>query len=171
MKYSKIVALSAMSSALALILLVLGAYVEVLDLSCLFMASLALMMPLAKGYKLGGFLAYLATSILAFFLTGMRLQVVLPFAMFFGLHPLVNYMQRRFKINRVLATLIKAIWFIATLYVMYFVTQIFTAPNEFIQKYIHYILIIGGALIFIVYDNLMQRFQFAVNGIVTRLKL
>ena len=54
MKYSKVIALSAVSCALAIILLVTGAYIEVLDLSCLFMASMALMLPLAKGYKLRG---------------------------------------------------------------------------------------------------------------------
>lgn len=171
MKYSRVVALSSVSTALAVIFLIIGSYIEVLDLSCLFMASLALMMPLAKDYKLGGLLSYVATVILAIFLTGMRLQVIIPFAMFFGLHPLANYFQKRLKINLVLATVIKTVWFIGTLYVMYFATKIFVSPNEFIEKYIHFVLIIGGAVIFIVYDKLMHRFQKAVNSIVFRLKL
>ena len=171
MKYSKVIALSAVSCALAIILLVTGAYIEVLDLSCLFMASMALMLPLAKGYKLGGFLAYLATAILSFFLTGMRIQVVLPFAIFFGLHPLANYFQKQFKISVILATVIKTVWFILTLYAMYFLTEMFVAPNELVQKYIHYILIIGGAALFFVYDWMMVRFQGSINYLVRRLKL
>lgn len=171
MKISRVIALSSLSTALAVILLVLGSYIEVLDLSCLFMASLALMMPLSKDYKLGGFLSYLATVILCILLTGFRIQVVVPFAMFFGLHPLVNYFQKKFKINVILATIVKAAWFVATLYVMYFVTKIFVSPNDFIEKYIHYVLIIGGILIFIIYDSLMMRFQNAVKSIVHRLKL
>lgn len=171
MKYSKAVSLSAMSCALAVIFLLLGAYIEVLDLSCLFMASLALMMPLAKDYKLGDFLAYLASVILSFLLTGMRLQVILPFAVFFGLHPLVNYFQERLKINKILASVIKCAWFIGTLYIMYFATEMFTDTNELIKRYIHYVLIIGGAVAFFVYDYLMMRFQKYVNAIVKRLKL
>lgn len=171
MKYSKVVALSAMSCALAVILLTMGAYIEVLDLSCLFLASLALMMPLAKDYKLGGFLAYLATVLLSFLLTGMRIQVVLPFATFFGLHPLINYLQKKLKVNVILATVIKTVWFVATLYIMYFATKMFVAPHPLIEKYIHYVLIIGGTAIFFVYDWMMVRFQTSINHIVRRLKL
>ena len=171
MKYSKVIALSAMSSALAIVLLVLGAYIEVLDLSCLFLASLALMMPLSKGYRLGGFLAYLATAILSLLLTGFRLQVIIPFAMFFGLHPLVNHLQKRYKINVIIATIIKTAWFVGTLYVMYFATKMFTAPNQLIEKYIHYVLIIGGIIVFFVYDWLMVRFQQSMDVIIKRLKL
>lgn len=171
MKYSKVISLSALSSALALILLTFGAYVEVFDLSCLFMASLALMLPLSKDYKLGGFLAYLATVILGFLLTGFRLQVMLPFTMFFGLHPIVNYFQKRLKINKILAGAVKCVWFIATLYVMYFFTKMFVAPHEFIEKYIHIFLILGGIIVFFIYDYLMVKFQYAVNSIVKRLKL
>ena len=168
---SRVIALSAISAAFALVLLVLGSYIEVLDLSCLFMASLALMLPLAKGYRMGGFLAYLASALLAFILTGMRLQVLIPFAMFFGLHPLANDIQRKYKINVILATAIKAAWFIATLFVMYYFTSMFIVEHEVIKQYINYVLVIGGGLVFIVYDWFMVYFQRAINSIVARLKL
>lgn len=171
MKYSRVIAISALSSALALILLVFGAYVEVFDLSCLFMASLALMLPLSKGYKLGGFLAYLATTILGFLLTGFRLQVMIPFAMFFGLHPIVNFFQFKLNVNKYLAMAIKAVWFVATLYVMYFFTKMFVAPHPIVEQFIHYFLIIGGIIVFVIYDLLMVKFQVAINAIVKRLKL
>ncbi len=171
MKNSRVIALSALSCALAIVFLVIGSFIEVLDLSCLFMASLALMMPLAKDYKWGAFMAYLATVVLSFFFTMMRVQVIVPFAMFFGLHPLANYLQNKFKINNILAFVIKTVWFIGTLYVMYFATKIFTAPNALIEKYIHYVLIIGGALFFFIYDKMMEIFQKAVNNLVRRLKL
>ena len=86
--------------------------------------STELMLPLAKGYKLGGFLAYIASGVLTLIFVGVIPHVILPYAMFFGLHPLVNQLQKQFKINVVLATVIKAIWFIATLYVIYFATTI-----------------------------------------------
>ncbi len=171
MKYSRVIAISALSCALALILLVFGSFVEVFDLSCLFMASLALMLPLAKDYKLGGFLCYLATTILGFLLTGFRFQVMIPFAVFFGLHPIANYFQFKLKINRYLGVAVKAVWFVATLYVMYFLTNMFVSVHPIVEKFIHYFLTIGGALFFVVYDYLMVKFQIAINVIVKRLKL
>ena len=171
MKYSRIIAISALSTALALILLVFGSFVEVFDLSCLFMASLALMLPLAKNYKLGGFLSYLATTILGFLLTGFRLQVMIPFAMFFGLHPIVNYFQFRLNFNKYVAVAVKTVWFVLTLYVMYFFTNMFISVHPIVEQFIHYFLTIGGAIFFIVYDYLMVKFQIGINAIVKRLKL
>ena len=171
MKASKVISLSAVSTALATICLVLGSAIDLFSLSCLFMASLALMLPIAKGYKIGGFLAYIASGILTMVFIGIIPQVLIPYAMFFGLHPLVNHFQKQLKVHVIVATLIKAVWFIGTLYVMYFATKMFIAPHPLIEKYIHYVLIIGGALGFVVYDSLMVRFQKSINAIVYRLKL
>ena len=171
MKISRVVSLSAVSSALALICLVFGSYVDLFSLSCLFMASLALMLPLAKGYKMGAFLAYLATGLLTMIFVGIIPHVIIPYVMFFGLHPLVNHLQKQYKINVVLATLVKGVWFIGTLYVMYFATTMFVDVHPIIERYIHYFLTIGGALIFVIYDSLMIRFQKSVNAIVYKLKL
>ena len=171
MKISRVVSISAMSTALAVICLVFGSAVDLFSLSCLFMSSLALMLPLSKGYKLGGFLAYIASGVLTMIFIGIIPHAILPYAIFFGLHPLVNHFQKQFKINVVIATVVKGAWFIATLYVMYFATTMFVDVHPLIEKYIHYVLTIGGALTFIIYDSLMVRFQKAINAIVYRLKL
>ena len=171
MKYSKVVALSSVTTAFCTLLLVFGAYIEVLDLSCLFLASLVIMIPLSKGYKLGAFLSYLASVLLGFILTGARFQILIPFAMFFGLHPIANYLQKQFNINKILALIIKAVWFIATLFVTYYFTKMFLVQNAMLEKYINYIIIIAGALFFIVYDILMDGFQRSITRIISRLKL
>lgn len=170
MKYSKVIALSAVSAAMCLILLVLGAFIDVLDLSCLFLASLVIMIPLSKGYALGAFMAYLASALLGLLLTG-KIQIILPFAMFFGLHPVVNYLQLKHKVNKVLATIVKAAWFIGTLFAAYYLTTLFVVETEWIKQYIVPIIIAGGAVFFVVYDVFMFKFQDAMNGIVKRLKL
>lgn len=172
MKISKIVSLSAVSAAFAVLFLVLGTYVDVLDLSCLFMTSVVLMLPLTKGYRMGCFLAYLATALLAMILTGFRFQIIVPFVMFFGLHPLVNDLIKKFRINAVLAAVFKSAWFVATLYVMYYLMRLFADIPDFIHKYIHYFLIIGGVLIFLCYDAAIRYFQKAADVIIEkRLKL
>ena len=48
MNNSRLIALSAIATALSIVCLVLGAYVDVLEYSALFMASLCSMLPLAK---------------------------------------------------------------------------------------------------------------------------
>ena len=48
MKNSKLIALSAIATAFSLIFLVLGATIPALDYSGIFMASLCVMLPLAK---------------------------------------------------------------------------------------------------------------------------
>ncbi len=171
MKTSKVVALSAITTAFCILLLTFGAYVEVFDLSCLFMASLALMLPLTKGYKLGGFLSYLASVILGFILTGARFQILIPFTMFFGLHPLANYLQKQYKINAFLATVIKTVWFVATLFITYYFTKMFIVEHETVEKYINWIILIGGSVVFLIYDRLMYAFQRSLEKIISRLKL
>lgn len=171
MKYSKVIALSAITTAFCTILLVFGAIVEVFDLSCLFMASLVIMIPLTKGYKLGAFLSYLASVLLGFILTGARFQILIPFTMFFGLHPIVNYLQKQFKINKILATALKAVWFVATLFITYYFTKMFIVEHEIIEKYINWVILIGGTIVFLIYDPLMDKFQESLVKIVARLKL
>lgn len=171
MRDSKAIALSALSAALAVILLVAGAYFETFDLSCLFLASLCMMLPLCKGYYLGAFLSYVATTLLSLLLTAGRFQIIIPFAMFFGLHALVNEFQIKFKINKILALLIKDIWFLATLFIVYKFTQMFVSENEVLQKYLLYILLIGGAVCFPLYDYLIFKFKASLAILLKRLKL
>ena len=64
MKPSKIISLSAVTTALAVIFLAVGAYVDVMDLSCLFMSSLMIMLPLSKKSVKSALFSYGATAIL-----------------------------------------------------------------------------------------------------------
>lgn len=171
MKSSRTIALSAVSAAMAVLLLVAGAYIEVLDLSCLFLASLALMLPLAKGSRFGSFFAFLASAILGFILSGMRLQIMLPYVLFFGLHPVVNDFFEKKNVNAVLSYAIKAVWFIAAIFVVYKFTSFFVVENETIKKYIVPIIIIGGAALFLLYDSVMRRMQKYLNALISRLKI
>ena len=69
MRDSKIIAVSGLTTALSLLFLILGVYIEVLDLSCLFMASLMMMVPLSKNSLKSSILCYLAVSILSLIFT------------------------------------------------------------------------------------------------------
>ena len=90
------IALSAIACAVAAMALTLGSYVDFLLAAGYLVAVYALMVPLAKHFIWGNVLAFLAAVLLAFLFCGFAIFQLLPFAAFFGLHPLVNYLQRRY---------------------------------------------------------------------------
>ena len=101
MKDSKVIALSGLSSAFALIFIIIGGYFPTFDISCLFMASLMVMIPLAKDTIKGALLCYISVFLLSFIFTFGHFDVSIMFGLFFGLHPIVNYIQvKKIKIGR-----------------------------------------------------------------------
>ena len=95
MKDSKLIALSAVATALSVAIMVLGAFVDIFEYSALFCASLCTMLPLAKKSVKGGVLTGLATAVLcAIFTVAIKPAMVVFYALFFGLHPTVNYIIR-----------------------------------------------------------------------------
>jgi hypothetical protein len=178
-KYSKSfeLALSAMSCAFASVFLALGIVNQYLLATGYFMAAICLMIPLSKQFFLGDFLAYIGTCILAILLGAIvQFWDLVPFIMFFGLHPLVNCLQIKFRVPKWIAFLVKAIWFDATLYVMYLL--VFggvlggneTEFYEIVNTYIWAFIAVGGTIFFLVYDYFMFKIQIAVNALVYRIK-
>lgn len=152
---SKVVTISAISSALGIILLILGTFVSVIDISCIFMSSIAIMLPLYKKSIIGAFLSYVSTAILSMFLTGFRFQIIIPYAIFFGLHPIVNELIKVKNINKYVGLIVKTIWFILSLFVIYKFTNMFVDLNQKIIDIIYWIIPIAGTIFFIPYDFFM----------------
>ena len=94
------------------------------------------------------------------------------------MHPLINCLQVKFKINRWLALAVKTVWFDFTLWVAYIL--IFggilggdSADNafyEFLNTYIYWIIFVGGTIIFFPYDYLIFKTQTAVDMLVYRIR-
>lgn len=180
-KYSKSfeIALSAISCAVAVICLLLGFWSDVLLATGYLFGMVALMIPLSKQFYLGGALAYAGTVILAIVMgAAARFWDLVPFIMFFGLHPLINSLQVRFNINKWLALAVKAIWFDFTLWVAYILIfgGILGGANsdnafyEFLNNYIYYFIFIGGTVIFFPYDFLVFKIQGTVDKLVYRIR-
>lgn len=180
-KYTKSfeIALSAISCAIAVVCLLLGYFSGILLGTGYLLGVLALMVPLSKQFYLGGFLAYVGTCILTLILGAVaKFWELVPFIMFFGLHPLANCLQIRYKINRWLALAIKAVWFVGTLFAGYFmmvhgfIGASFMQSELFkrVQNYLYVLIPIGGALLFFVYDYLIFRFQIIINSLIYRIK-
>ena len=152
---SKIITISAIASALGIVFLVLGTFISVIDISCVFMSSIIIMLPLYKKSLTGAFLSFISTAILSIFLTGFRFQVIIPYAIFFGLHPIVNDFVTLKKINKWLALVVKTLWFVASLFIIYKFTNMFVGLNQKIIDVIYWVIPIGGILFFIPYDFFM----------------
>ncbi len=181
-KYSRSfeIALSAISCSVAVLSLSMGIFAGGYFLGLWYLiAILALMVPLSKQFYLGGFLAYLGTCILTVVLgAAAKFWDLLPFIMFFGLHPLANAMQIKFKINRWVAYAIKAVWFVGTLFAGYFmilygfigVGFAGSQTYENIKNYIYILIPVVGAVAFLVYDYLIFRCQIMVNALIYRIR-
>ena len=97
--------------------------------------------------------------------------------MFFGLHPLINALQVRFKINRWLALAVKAVWFDCTLIAGYFLIYVLGGASlperleEIITGWRLYVTVFtAGSAVFFIYDYLIFRCQILMNGLVYRIK-
>ncbi len=163
------IVLSALSCALATIVLVAGAYSEVLLATGYLLGSVSMMLPLAKRSFRGAALAYVATCILAFIFGAAKFLDLLPFVMFFGLHPLVNELQLKININRWVACLIKAAWFDITMYILWRFVFVIVSGYSFLDAYILPVILTAGTVFFIFYDYAMYRWRAWVNRAVERI--
>ena len=164
------IALAAMSCALAAIFMNLGINVSFLIITGYVFGAVSLMLPLAKNFYAGGFLAYLATCLLCLPFGGIGFFYKLfPFIVFFGLHPLVNHLQVRFHWNKVVLLIVKIVWFDVAAYLAWRFVFGMTTTFDWIDQYILPVIAVGGSLFFGVYDMLIFRCQRAVDRIVARI--
>ena len=164
------IALSALAAALATIFMTLGIYFDLFLFTAYLFACIALMLPLSRKCYWGYALAYIAACGLTLIFGAVsRFWDLLPFIMFFGLHPLVNELQLKIKINRWIACGIKAVWFDGTMYVIWRFIFGMTTSVPWLDKYMLPIFIVVGSGFFIFYDYAMYKWRAAVNLLVKRI--
>ncbi len=171
MKLSKVIALSSLCTAFVSVLLTVGAYFPSLSYSCIFLASVVILLPLSKNTYKGAVLTVIASTLLSFLVASFSFETALPFVLFFGFHPIVNKVFKEKKLNKFLAYFIKDVWFVGAMLLCYLLTDMFITDNEVFEKYMVYIIIFGGSFLFIVYDYMMSYFQKAMDVISKRLKI
>ncbi|MBQ7924301.1 MAG: hypothetical protein IJ329_03240 [Clostridia bacterium] len=163
------IALSALACALATLFLTLGVYSGFFLFTAYLAASIALMLPLCQQSWRGYVFAYISTCLLSLLLASFRFWEIIPFAMFFGLHPLVNELQLKTKINRWVACFIKALWFDGTVYFTWKVVFAITTSIPFVEKYLILIILVVGTLLFIGYDYFMFKWRIWASNLVRRI--
>ncbi len=170
------IALSAIACAAATLFLTLGTLTPFLLVTGYLVGTFALMVPLAKDFVWGNVLAFVAASLLSLLLGGIAyFWRLLPFIMFFGLHPLVNYVQRRFLAPRfkwhfAVCLPVKAVWFDGTAYLFWRFALAMSAPIEWINQNILLVVLVGGTIFFVAYDYMIFLCQKSVDNAVRRIR-
>lgn len=172
------IALSAIACAVASVSLTVGSYVDVLLASGYLVAVFALMVPLSQEFIWGDALAFLGAGLLAFLFCGFSVIKLLPFLAFFGLHPLVNFLQKKYvkkKWVHLPVFLAKAAWFDGAMLLAWFVLLLLFGGAEhtwypYVEQYLYLIVFLGGTVLFAVYDYMIFLCQKSVNRIVARIR-
>ncbi len=171
-------ALSALACAVATAALTIGCYFDVFLGAGYVIAVFALMVPLSKECYFTDLLAVFAAAILAsLFGFGAAPFATLPFAAFFGLHPLINALERKYVKKRgwrVLTFFPKAVWFDLALLLAWFtlgemlgITS--AAWYPFVERYLYLVVFLGGTAVFALYDLLIKWCQRSVDRLIKRI--
>ena len=171
------IALSAIACAVATAALTVGSLVDFLLAAGYLLALFALMVPLSKNFIWGYVLAFAGAVLLSFLFCGFAVFTLLPFAVFFGLHPLLNYLERRYfkrKWQYGVGLLAKALWFDGALLLMWFTLGGLFGITEaswygFVEQYLYAVVFAGGTLFFVLYDIMIFFCQRSVDLAVRRI--
>ena len=163
------IALSALACALATVFLTVGVYSGVFLFTAYLVASIVLMLPLCQRSFRGYIFAYIATCLLTLLFASSFFWDLIPFIVFFGLHPFVNELQLKTRVNRWLACFIKAIWFDATLYLTWKTLIAVTTDVVISDVYVLPIILIVGTVLFIGYDYFMFKWRVWADNLVRRI--
>lgn len=173
------IVLSAIACAVAAGALTMGCYVDFLYAAGILLAVFAIMVPLSKDFIWGAALAFIGSALLAFLFYGFSVFKLVPYLLFFGLHPIVNHIQLKYVKRKWIHApilLVKAVWFILSMWLSFellavkFFALDQTAWYDVVIKYFHYVLWFGGAAFFVVYDIMMVLCQNGVNALIKRIR-
>ena len=143
------------------------------------MAVFALMVPLSKDFIWGAALAFVGSALLAFLFYGFSIFKLVPYLLFFGLHPIISHIQLKYVKHKWLHALIvlaKAVWFILSMWLSFELLAVpffeldETTWYEIVMQYFHYILWFGGAVFFLIYEVLMYLCKKSVNALIKRIR-
>lgn len=165
------IALSAIACAFGAAFLMLGTLNPFLLAAGYLVATFALMVPLAKDFLWGSVLAYLAAGLLAL---PVGLYKIVPYAVFFGLHPIVNYLGEKYLKKtplKILFLAVKIVWFDFAMWLSYAVLAMVGMEfPELLERFLYYVLFLGGSVFFIMYDVMMLWCQRSAKVIIRRIR-
>ena len=155
MRKTKKISICAVLSALGVVILYLGSFIEVLDMSVACIASLIIMFCVAELGYAAALSVYAVISIISFLILPSK-WVAVFFVFFFGLMPITKSLYE--KTGAVLSWILKIATFNATLFGFYFVSSAlgFFENNE-ITLILFAVVFIAANFVFVLTDILYGR--------------
>ncbi|MBR2614083.1 MAG: hypothetical protein IKC71_00605 [Clostridia bacterium] len=160
---SRIIALSGISAAFSAIFLILGAFIEVVDIPCAIVASLFVVLPLYYKSYWGSILAFLVGGGIALIINPNFISLVYPFYFgFFGIFAIVKWRMLQKEFNRIWGFIIGLIWFMLVMGGIYYYYFVFLGQLEseslgIISEYFVYIWLGVGLIFYLIYDKLIVK--------------
>ena len=162
--------MAGVATAIATLFLAVGNFTSVLLFVGYMVASIALSLPLAKGSYIGYAMAYVATLLLTVLIIGTAGYFIdlLPFILFFGLHPLLNDLQEKLQIKKWLAFLVKCVWFDGAMLLFWWLV-VQTTGVSWLDAYAVPIVLVVSTLYFVLYDYAFYRLNKQIFSLLSRI--
>ena len=172
---SKLISISAISSAFVAIVLTIGVYFNMADLFCLVVASVFVMLPLYYKSHLAGFLSYLAGGVIAFIFSGFNFLIVTvpAYFVFFGVFPLVKNLMEEKNFNKYVRYLIGLIWCVLAVYGMFFfyknvMNLDFSDLPVFVKDNLVIVVGLLGVIFYVVYERFLTAFRRIIDELLKK---
>ncbi len=173
---SKLIAISAISAGFVAIFLTVGAYVQMLDLFVLVVASVFVILPLHYNSYKASILTFLAGGVIAFLFSGFNiLSVVFPaYFGFFGIYPIIKNLMAEKKLNAVVAKLIGFVWCVLAVFGIYFyytliMGEIFSGLPIWVENNIYIAVAFIAVIFYFVYDYSIYIFKKVIDRYLDRI--
>ena len=155
----KTLALCSMLAALGVVVLLLGSFIEVLDLSAAMFASLIVVIAVIEAGKYWPWLTYAVTALTALLLLPYKVPAIMY--LLAGYYPIIK--EKLEKLPKIVAWVIKLIIFNVSLSLVLLALKLFL-PGVSIELipglrdlYTYLIYYVAGNIIFVLYDVLLTR--------------
>ena len=153
-KKTRRLAISAILSALGVVILYLGALVEVLDVSAAAIASLLCVLAVLEMGGAWPWLIYFVVTILSLVLLPVKFAAFL-FALFLGYYPILKaYCER---LRPLASWVLKMVSFNAALALMLLLFHLFLPDTEWTGPWYYVVLYLFGNVVFVLYDVALTR--------------
>jgi len=137
MSLSKKLSFSAILSALAVIIMLLGSFIETVTLATAAVASVCVMIAVIELGKAYALLVYAVSSALAILLLPVK-DPALFYALSFGFYPIIKLIIERISIKPV-CYLLKGAVFSASFFILFFIAVKVLVPESDLMKYLVFI--------------------------------
>lgn len=161
----------AVAAAMGFLFLAVGSYLQVGEYGWYFAASVAMMLPVSRGYYRGGVLAVCVSSLLVLGVNGFNIAYLIPFCTFMGFHPILNGWQREKNIRGVWIFILKEIWFLASVFITYKFTALLLFDIGKLEVLVAPLILLIAALAFVPYDWAMLQIQKKIDRLTARSKI